>query len=134
MEQRSRNSTALLFFASNYVSPSKIGRLVSMLYARGRFYISFSFSAAKAPLPKGGWQKSLIFAWGIAFTGTFTIPPSRLAPCHPQAPFVCFADIFPANGEIYPLHKGGFAPTIILQITLFVFVKKEDLYRRIYFR
>ena len=37
-----------------------------------------------------------------------TIPPSRLAPCHPQAPFVCFADIFPANGEIYPLHKGGF--------------------------
>ena len=37
-----------------------------------------------------------------------TIPPSRLSPCHPQAPFVCFADIFPANGEIYPLHKGGF--------------------------
>ena len=29
----------------------------------------------------------------------------------PQAPFVCFADIFPANGEIYPLHKGGFVPS-----------------------
>ena len=24
-----------------------------------------------------------------------------------RAPFVCFADIFPADGEICPLHKGG---------------------------
>ena len=35
-------------------------------------------------------------------------PSVTASPCHPQAPFVCFADIFPANGEIYPLHKGGF--------------------------
>ena len=64
--------------------------------------------APKAPLCKGGWQKSLISDWGIVLYRYLTIPPSRLSPCHPQAPFVCFADIFPANGEIYPLHKGGF--------------------------
>ena len=55
------------------------------------FHISFSFSAAyKAPLCKGGWQKSLISDWGIALYRYLTIPPSRLAPCH------------------LPLHKGGF--------------------------
>ena len=95
------------------------------------FHISFSFSAAdKAPLCKGGWQKSLISDRGIVLYRYLTIPPSRLSPCHPQAPFVCFADIFPANGEIYPLHKGGFVPTIILQITLLVSVKGRRLYRR----
>ena len=61
----------------------------------------------KAPLCKGGWQKSLIFDWGIVPCQT-AIPPASLTLGHPQAPFVCFADIFPANGEIYPLHKGGF--------------------------
>ena len=47
------------------------------------FHISFSFSAAyKAPLCKGGWQKSLISDWGIVLCRYLTIPPSRLAPCH----------------------------------------------------
>ena len=55
------------------------------------FHISFSFSAAdKAPLCKGGWQKSLISDWGIVFCRYLTIPPSRLTPCH------------------LSLHKGGF--------------------------
>ena len=46
---------------------------------------------------------------------TATIPPSKIKDfCHLQAPFVCFADIFPANGEIYPLHKGGFGTQNIL--------------------
>ena len=54
-------------------------------------HISFSFSAVnKAPLCKGGWQKSLISDWGIVLCRYLTIPPSRLAPCH------------------LPLHKGGF--------------------------
>ena len=55
------------------------------------FHISFSFSAAhKAPLCKGGWQKSLISDRGIVLYRCLTIPPSRLTPCH------------------LPLHKGGF--------------------------
>ena len=29
-----------------------------------------------------------------------------------RAPFVRVADIFPANGEIYPLHKGAFGALI----------------------
>ena len=62
----------------------------------------------KAPLCKGGWIFAKQKDWGIVLYRPITIPTSRLAPCHPQAPFVCFADIFPANGEIYPLHKGGF--------------------------
>ena len=33
-----------------------------------------------------------------------------------------------------PSSEGGFSPAIILQITLFVSVKEEDLYRRIYFQ
>ena len=40
----------------------------------------------------------------------WAIPPSRLrraTPCRARAPFVCYADIFPADGEINPLHKGG---------------------------
>ena len=45
----------------------------------GCFHISFSFSAAhKAPLCKGGWQKSLISDWGIVLCRYATIPPSRL--------------------------------------------------------
>ena len=53
--------------------------------------ISFSFSAAdKAPLCKGGWQKSLISDWGIVLYRYLTIPPSALARSH------------------LPLHKGGF--------------------------
>ena len=77
----------------------------------GSFHISFSFSAAdKAPLCKGGWQKSLISDWGIGLCRYATIPPSRLAPCH------------------LPLHKGGFVPTIILQITLLVSVNRRRLY------
>ena len=59
----------------------------------GSFHISFSFSVAdKAPLCKGGWQKSLISDWGIVLYRCPTIPPSRLTPCH------------------LPLHKGGFSP------------------------
>ena len=38
------------------------------------FHISFSFTDVaahpKAPLCKGGWQKSLISAWGIVFIDT----------------------------------------------------------------
>ena len=39
-----------------------------------------------------------------------TIPQLRYAqqPCRARAPFVRFADIFPATGEICPLHKGAF--------------------------
>ena len=32
----------------------------------------------KAPLCKGGWQKSLIFDWGIVSNRYRSIPPSRL--------------------------------------------------------
>ena len=32
----------------------------------------------KAPLRKGGWQKSLIFDWGIVTHRYITIPPSAL--------------------------------------------------------
>ena len=80
------------------------------------FHISFSFSAAyKVPLCKGGWQKSLISDWGIVFCRYATIPPSRLR----RATFL--------------YTREAFRPTIILQITLLVSVKKRRLYRRIYF-
>ena len=73
--------------SSLYPPPAALASLPSC------FHISFSFSAAdKAPLCKGGWQKSLISDWGIVLYRYPTIPPSRLAPCH------------------LPLHKGGFSP------------------------
>ena len=82
----------------------------------GCFHISFSFSAAdKAPLCKGGWQKSLISDWGIVLYRYLTIPPSRLC----RATSLCTRE--------------ALVPTIILQITLLVSVKARRLYRRIYF-
>ena len=80
------------------------------------FHISFSFSAAhKAPLCKGGWQKSLISDWGIVLCRYATIPPSRLR----RATSLCTRE--------------AFRPTIILQITLLVSANKGQLYRKIYF-
>ena len=48
-------------FFGNYNSP----QIIDPTNNTSCFHISFSFSAAKAPLPKGGWQKSLISDWGI---------------------------------------------------------------------
>ena len=45
----------------------------------------------KAPLCKGGWQKSLISDWGIVKSGNMTTPPSKIKD---------FAHL--------PLHRGGF--------------------------
>ena len=38
----------------------------------------------------------------------FSLPQLRYTqqPCRALAPFVCFADIFPANGEIHPRQRG----------------------------
>ncbi len=38
----------------------------------------------------------------------FSLPQLRYTqqPCRARAPFVCFADIFPANGEIHPRQRG----------------------------
>ena len=69
----------------------------------------------KAPLCKGGWQKSLISDWGIVLYRYPTIPPSRLR----RAISLCTRE--------------AFVPTIILQITLLVSVKGRRLYRKIYF-
>ena len=77
------------------------------------FHISFSFSAAhKAPLCKGGWQKSLISDWGIVLCRYLTIPPSRLR----------------RATSLYT--REALVPTIILQITLLVSVKGRRLYRK----
>ena len=35
-------------------------------------------------------------------------PHGESTPCRTRAPFACSADIFSADGEICPLHKGGF--------------------------
>ena len=43
--------------------------------------------AAKAPLPKGGWQKSLIFDWGIVFF------------CNPSVQNLLILDTSPYTGE-----------------------------------
>ena len=66
--------------------------------------------APKAPLCKGGWQKSLISDWGIVFVVYYN--PSVTA-CAAPPPF--------AQGRL-------FVPTIILQITLLVSVNTRRLY------
>ena len=77
--------------SSDFLRNNDSSQIVHSSDNAGSFHISFSFSVAdKAPLCKGGWQKSLISDWGIVLCRYATIPPSRLAPCH------------------LPLHKGGF--------------------------
>ena len=61
----------------------------------------------KAPLCKGGCQPNRLTG-GLSCSTPYNSSVTACAVPPPQAPFVCFADIFPANGEIYPLHKGGF--------------------------
>ena len=77
--------------AADFFGDNNSSQIVHSSDNAGCLHISFSFSAAyKAPLCKGGWQKSLISDWGIVLCRYLTIPPSRLAPCH------------------LPLHKGAF--------------------------
>ena len=65
------------------------------------FHISFSFSAAdKAPLCKGGWQKSLISDWGIVLVDILQSLRHGLR----------------RATSLYT--REAFTPTIILQITL----------------
>ena len=70
--------------------------------------------APKAPLCKGGWQKSLISDWGIVMYRQKPIPPSRLR----------------RATSLYT--REAFRPTIILQITMLLFVRQGDLYERIF--
>ena len=77
--------------------------------------ISFSFlqmlQAPKAPLCKGGWQKSLISDWGIVLVDTLQ----------------SFRHGYRRATSLYT--REALRPTIILQITLLVSVKARRLYR-----
>ena len=76
------------------------------------FIYILSFSAAyKAPLCKGGWQKSLISDWGIL---------CRLVAYCPAGNYPSTAYAVPL-----PLGEGGFVPTIILQIMLRICKRQE---------
>ena len=81
--------------------------------------ISFSFlqmlQAPKAPLCKGGWQKSLISDWGIVLVDTLQ----------------SFRHGYRRATSLYT--REALRPTIILQITLLVSVNRRRIYRRIYF-
>ena len=68
------------------------------------------YRPAKAPLCKGGWQKSLISDWGIVLVDT--LQSLRLR--------------FRAATSLYT--REALVPTIILQITLLVSVNKVELY------
>ena len=76
-------------------------------------------------MPKGGCQPNRLTGGFLCRTAAYRPTgdyPSDLALLgHPQAPFVCFADIFPANGEICPLGKGG----LLQQSEQFLFLPQD---------
>ena len=101
------------------------------------FHISFSFyrccSAPKAPLCKGGWQKSLISDWGIVLVGTLQSLRHGLRRATPRPLLSASQTFSPLTGKSAIYTREAFRPTIILQITLLVSVNWRRLYRKIYF-
>ena len=96
------------------------------------FHISFSFSVAdQAPLCKGGWQKSLISDWGIVLYRCLTIPPSRLRRATPRPLLSASQTFSPLTGKSTLCTREAFVPTIILQITMLLFVKPRRFILRI---